>query len=160
MFIMDLDHALKTLTTGIYIVTSKQGPEINVMIASRVSQVSFSPPLIMVAVKKGRRTHLMIEKGKVFSVNVLDNTQEKMVSFFKNRNKPGVTCLPTPYEIRKTGAPIISDSLAYLECKIISQTNPSDHTIFIGEVMEGALLKNETPLSSNDLQSTCGGVGY
>jgi flavin reductase (DIM6/NTAB) family NADH-FMN oxidoreductase RutF len=157
---MNLDDALKTLTTGIYIVTSKQGTEINGMIASWVSQVSFCPPLIMVAVKRGRRTHSMIEEGKVFSVNVLDNTQEKLVSLFKNRNKPGDTCLPTPYEIRKTGTPTINDSLAYLECKLISQITPGDHTIFIGEVIEGALLKKGTPLSSNDLQSTYGGVGY
>ena len=66
---MGLDQALKKLTTGIYVVTSKQGSEINGMVASWVSQVSFSPPLIMVAIKQGRYSHGMIEQGKVFAIN-------------------------------------------------------------------------------------------
>ena len=68
---MDCDHALKKLTTGIYIVTAKQGLEINGMVASWVSQVSFVPPLIMVAIKQERYSHAMIEQEKVFAVNVL-----------------------------------------------------------------------------------------
>jgi len=63
---MGSDQALKKLTTGIYVVTSKQGAVINGMVASWVSQVSFSPPLIMVAIKQGRHSHGMIREGKVF----------------------------------------------------------------------------------------------
>ncbi len=84
---MGLDQALKKLTTGIYVVTSKQGSEINGMVASWVSQVSFSPPLIMVAIKQGRYSHGMIGEGKVFAINILGKKQKKMVSVFKGKDK-------------------------------------------------------------------------
>jgi flavin reductase (DIM6/NTAB) family NADH-FMN oxidoreductase RutF len=152
---MSLDQALKKLTTGIYIVTSKQGTEINGMVASWISQVSFFPPLIMVAIKQGRRSHLMIEKGKVFAVHILNNKQKEMVPLFKNKK-----FLTTLFETKKTGAPIIKDVLAFLDCKLISKVTPGDHTLFIGEVLEGGVIKEGTPLSSNDLENIYGGLDY
>ena len=157
---MSLDQALKKITTGIYIVTSKLGSEINGMVASWVSQVSFSPPLIMVAIKKERYSHLMIEKGKVFAVNILSKKQKKMVSTFKGKDKSENKFLTIPFEIKKSGAPVIKDALAFLDCRLITKFAPGDHTIFIGEVLEGDIVEEGNPLSSNDLKSTYGGIGY
>ena len=155
---MSLDRALKKLTTGIYIVTTKQESQINGMVASWVSQVSFSPPLIMVAVKKERYSHKMITAGKVFALNILSKQQKKEVPFFKGPHKPEEKFYNTPYEIKKTGAPIIIDALAYLDCVLTGQFTPGDHTLFIGEVIEGDVLKDGDPLSSHDLEHVYGGI--
>lgn len=157
---MGLDQALKKITTGVYIVTSKQGSEINGMVASWVSQVSFSPPLIMIAIKQGRHTHWMIEKGKVFALNILSKKQKEMISIFKSKNKSEKKFSTIPFEIKKTGAPIIKGVLAFLDCKLISKVTTGDHTLFIGEVMEGDVIKEGDPLSSNDLENTYGGLNY
>jgi len=154
---MDCDHALKKLTTGIYIVTSKQGPEINGMVASWVSQVSFAPPLIMVAIKKERYSHGMIEEGKVFAVNILSAEQHELIPAFKGKNNPAEKFLHTPHEPKNTGAPIIKDALAYLDCKLVEQFTPGDHTLFIGEVVEGAVMHEGVPLASSDLEHIYGG---
>ena len=157
---MSLDLALKKITTGIYIVTSKQGSEVNGMVASWISQVSFSPPLVMVAIKQGRRSHLMIEKGMVFGVNILRKEQKGMVSIFKGAIESEKKFSNIPFETKKTGAPIIKDALAFLDCKLTSMVTSGDHTIFIGEVLEGGVIKEGTPLSSNDLENIYGGLGY
>lgn len=157
---MSLDRALKKITTGIYIVTSKQGSQINGMVASWISQVSFSPPLVMVAIKQGRRSHLMIEKGTVFAVNVLCKEQKEMVSTFKGAVESEKKFSHIPFEIKKTGAPIIKNVLAFLECTLTSMVTPGDHTIFIGKVLDGGVIKEGIPLSSNDLETTYGGLGY
>ena len=155
---MNLDRALKKLTTGIYIVTSKQESRINGMVASWISQVSFSPPLIMLAVKKERYSHGMIKAGKVFAVNVLSTQQKKEVTLFKGSHKPEEKFFNIPYEINKTGAPILKDALAYLDCVLTDQFTPGDHTIFIGEVIAGDVLKDGDPLSSHDLEHVYGGI--
>lgn len=157
---MSLDRALKKITTGIYIVTSKQESQINGMVASWISQVSFSPPLVMVAIKQERRSHLMIEKGKVFAINILCKEQQGMVSLFKGAVESEKKFSHIPFEIKKTGAPIIKNVLAFLECTLTSMVTPGDHTIFIGEVLDGGVLKGGIPLSSNDLETTYGGLGY
>ena len=61
-----ITQALKTLTYGLYIVTVSVGGVRNAMPASWVSQVSYDPPRIMVAVKKTRRTHDMLTKAGGF----------------------------------------------------------------------------------------------
>ena len=155
---MNVDRALKKLTTGIYIVTTKQESQINGMVASWVSQVSFSPPLVMVAVKKERYSHQMITTGKVFAVNILSTQQKKEVPLFKSTHKPEGKFFNTPYEIKKTGAPIIKDALAYLDCVLIDQFVPGDHTLFIGEVIEGDVLNDGDPLSSHELEHIYGGI--
>lgn len=157
---MGLDQALKKLTTGIYVVTSKQGSEINAMVASWVSQVSFSPPLVMVAIKRGRYSHGMIEEEAVFAINILGQKQKQMVAIFKSNDQAEKKFMNIPHEVKKTGVPIMNDALAYLDCKLISKVTPGDHTLFIGEVLDGDLIKEGIPLSSNDLESTYGGILY
>lgn len=141
-------------------VTSKQGSAINGMVASWVSQVSFSPPLVMVAIKQGRYSHGMIRDGKVFAINILGKKQKKMVAVVKSKGKTEQTFATIPHEVKKTGAPVMKDALAYLDCKLISKVTPGDHTLFIGEVLEGNLIKEGVPLSNHDLESTYGGILY
>ena len=154
---MDCDHALKKLTTGIYIVTARKGPEINGMVASWVSQVSFVPPLIMVAIKEERYSHAMIEQAKVFAVNILSTQQHELIPAFTGKHTPAEKFLHTSHETRNTGAPIIKDALAYLDCKLVEQFTPGDHTLFIGEVVEGAVMHEGVPLASSDLEHIYGG---
>ena len=155
---MNVDRALRKLTTGIYIVTTKKGSQINGMVASWVSQVSFSPPLVMITVKKERYSHQMITAGKVFALNILSTQQKKEVPLFKGTHTPEDKFFNTPYEIKKTGSPIIKNALAYLDCVLIDQFTPGDHTLFIGEVIEGDVLTDGEPLSSHELEHIYGGI--
>ena len=64
-------EAFAKMTYGIYVLTSKAGEAVNGMIASWVSQVSYDPPLIMVAVHRNRYSHQLIEKGGCFTLHIL-----------------------------------------------------------------------------------------
>jgi flavin reductase (DIM6/NTAB) family NADH-FMN oxidoreductase RutF len=44
------------------------------------------------------------------------------------------------YSTEKTGAPILKDCLAYLDCRVINQMDSGDHTIFLGEVLSGQVI--------------------
>ena len=63
------------MTYGIYVLTARFENTINGMIASWVSQVSYDPPLIMVAVHSNRYSHHLLEKGHAFALHVLDKSQ-------------------------------------------------------------------------------------
>ncbi len=79
----DPQKALRTLTYGLYIVTVSVGAQRNAMPASWVSQVSYDPPRIMVAVKKTRRTHRMLTEAGAFGLMVVQKGRESEFAAFK-----------------------------------------------------------------------------
>jgi flavin reductase (DIM6/NTAB) family NADH-FMN oxidoreductase RutF len=141
--------ALEKITYGLYILTTKRGKEINGMVASWVSQVSFSPPLVMVVIRRNRYSHKMVSESGVFAMNVLSKEDSRLVSKFKG---------PTPEEkfkgikwgTKSTGAPIIDEAIAYMDCKLVNSIDTGDHTIFVGEIVDADTLKDGIPMTSLD----------
>ena len=52
----------------------------------------------------------------------------------------------------KTGCPILSDCLAYLECEIEANYRPGNHTLFIGKVIDAGVLAEGSPLTTGDYE--------
>jgi len=67
-------HALRNMTYGIYVLTTAHEEKINGMIASWVSQVSYDPPLIMVAVHPNRYSNGMIRESGAFVLHILSES--------------------------------------------------------------------------------------
>ncbi len=146
------ERVLPKLTNGIYVLTTRKGEEINGMIATWVSQVSFHPPLIIICVKEERYSHHMIKDSDLFALNILREDQKDLVPVFKSRvNRKADKFKNVPYLIKDTGAPIIKEALAFLECKVISSLDPGDHTIFLGEVIRAEILQDGRPLTIHHL---------
>ncbi len=141
--------AFGKLTYGIYVLTSQHEEKINGMIASWVSQVSYDPPLIMVAVHPKRFSHQLIEHGGGFALHVLAATQADFLSRFKGADVSAKfsTINWTP---GKTGSPILSDCLAYLECELKTHYRPGNHTLFIGEVIAADVFAHQKPFTTRE----------
>jgi flavin reductase (DIM6/NTAB) family NADH-FMN oxidoreductase RutF len=142
-------EAFAKMTYGIYVLTSKTGGAVNGMIASWVSQVSYDPPLIMVAVHPNRYSHQLIEEGGCFALHILSDGQTDFLARFKgpdvNHKFSGLN-----WATGLTGCPILSDCLAYFECELKTHYRPGNHTLFIGEVIRARSLKEGTPFTSMD----------
>ena len=79
---------LKMMPYGIYSVTSKYGDKKNAMVANWITQVSFDPRFIAIAVQKTSFTHGLIEKGKVFAINIFNKADiDSIKPFTKGRSK-------------------------------------------------------------------------
>src|SRR3712207_9583689 len=80
---------LKTIPYGFYItgVVGSDG-EANGFTTCWVSQVSFEPQQVVVAVRKDQRTHDLLEQGGVFSLNFLDTEQENLARKFTQPLQP------------------------------------------------------------------------
>ena len=142
-------RALEKITYGLYVLTTKSGDAINGMIASWVSQVSFSPPLVMVGVRRNRYSHEMLLESGVFALNILGKEDVGLVDKFK-LSAPEEKFKGMRWETRTTGVPIIEEALAYMDCKLVNSVDTGDHTIFIGEIIDADTLKDGIPLTSLD----------
>lgn len=164
-----LTQALKKITYGFYIVTTRKSAQemstreedyIAAGTVSWVSQASFEPPLVTVAIKKHSHLHETIEKSRIFAVNIAGKGQLEVLRPFAKESKIEGNkingCAFTDGEA--TGAPILEDVPAYFECKVVEDITIGDHSIFVGEVLGGdARDTDAVPLSEWETNLHYGG---
>ena len=112
--------------------------------ANAFASVSIDPPLVLVCVDRTAETHALITRAGHFAVNVLGDAQEALARRFSEKDRErrfeGVA-----WREEATGAPVLADVLAWIDCRVQARTGGGDHTIFVGEVaaadaLEGAPL--------------------
>ncbi|MDM7958904.1 MAG: diflavin flavoprotein [Synechococcus sp. WH 8007] len=142
----DLDKALGRLSGGLYVVTARQEERASAMVASWVSQASFDPPGITVAVAKDRAIEALLQVGDRFVLNILreDNYQDLMRHFLK-RFPPGADRFAgvSTLDGVATGGPVLGDALAFLGCRVSQRMEGPDHWIIYGEVEQGNVSDTE-----------------
>ena len=140
----DLDKALGRLSGGLYVVTARQGEgeaaRSGAMVASWVSQASFEPPGLTVAVAKDRAIEALLQMDDRFVLNILreDNHQQLLRHFLK-RFPPGADRFAGVATLDgvAAGGPVLGDALAYLGCRVAQRMEGPDHWIIYAVVEEG-----------------------
>lgn len=104
--------------------------------ANAVTSLSLQPPLVLVCVDRTSDSHDHISDTAAFTINILDADAERIARRFAeddgDRKFDGVA-----WSERVTGAPVLDDALAWVDCRVTAQHSGGDHSIFIGEVVAG-----------------------
>ena len=140
--------AMGSLTYGIYVLTAAHEDKINGMIASWATQVSYDPPLIMVAVHHDRYTHRLISQSGCFALHVLLKEQKEFLKRFKGPD-PAAKFLSVPWSKGRNGCPLLRNCAAYLECKVVHRSAPGNHTLFFGEVTDAVKFADGPTLNTS-----------
>jgi flavin reductase (DIM6/NTAB) family NADH-FMN oxidoreductase RutF len=139
--------ALGRVPSGLFILTASRGNEETGLLTSWVQQCSFQPPLISVAIKRGRWLADWLAEGTSFSLNILDESQTDMIGHFgRGFNRGEAALAGLEVERRRDGAPILSETLGYLDCRPVSRHPTGDHDLFVCEVVAGRLLDDGRPM--------------
>jgi len=146
-------NALGKMTYGIYVLTTRYEETVNGMIASWVTQVSYDPPLILVAVHPNRHTHYLIEKSGVFALHVIADSQKEWLTRFKGP-VASEKFAGLDWKSGETGCPVVTDAIAWLESRVIESYQPGNHTLFLGEVIHAESGINGRPLCTMDYDGT------
>ena len=132
---------LRMIPYGLYVLTAagKDG-QVAAGTVNWVTQASFEPPLVAVGVKTDSHAHALIKDTKAFALNVLGKGQQAMAfTFFKPADRQGSTISGEPYRPGATGAPILVNAPAFVECRVVATVEKGDHSIFVGEVVEAGV---------------------
>jgi flavin reductase (DIM6/NTAB) family NADH-FMN oxidoreductase RutF len=157
-------RVLWKMPSGLYVVGSTDTrARRNGMTLNWATQVGFDPKLLGIAVERSALTHELIESGGVFSLCLVDRDDRAIVRKFTKpvdvdlgaRTLNGFPYFDGPV----TGAPVLAQSVAYLECEVRQPVEVGGHTLFLGEVVNAAFLKDEeTPvLRMEDTRMSYGG---
>ncbi|WP_013322894.1 diflavin flavoprotein [Gloeothece verrucosa] len=135
----DLDKAIGRISGGLYIITATKGDLSGAMLASWVSQASFEPPGFTIAVAKDRAIESLMHVGDTFVLNVLEESKyQPLMKHFLKRFPPGADRFEgVKTQPASNGAKILTESLAYLECEVVSRMECSDHWVVYSKVTNG-----------------------
>jgi flavin reductase (DIM6/NTAB) family NADH-FMN oxidoreductase RutF len=143
----EISEAVKKLVHGVYVISTVHDGRVNAMTAAWVARVSFSPPLLVVAVGHQRFTHDMIKGSGVFAVNVLGPDNIDIGKHFglktgKRTDKfEGVE-----YETKATGSPVLPGCVAWMDCRVYGAHEAGDHTLFVGEILDAGITRDVEPI--------------
>jgi len=124
--------------TGITVITAG-GDMPHGMTANAFTSVSLDPPLVLVCVDRDARLHESILAAKSFAVSVLGAGQADLAKHFADRSRPAGLAQfdSTEWDAGpRTGAPLIREALAHVECALWRVYHGGDHWIVLGRVLE------------------------
>ncbi len=157
-------RVLWKMPSGLYVIGSRgrEPAAKNLMTANWVTQLSFDPKLVGIGIERGAFTHELIDTGECFSVCFIDREDRAIVRKFTKPVEVDLSAKTLngfPYVERVTGAPILAQSVAYLDCELRERVATGGHTMFIGEIVDGGFLRDEdTPvLRMEDTRMNYGG---
>ena len=136
--------ALRMIPYGLYVLTAEsRNGAVAAATINWVTQASFSPPLVVLGVKVDSGAHAIIKETGKFALNVLGKGQQAIAfNFFKSHERQGDTIGGEPLEKSESGVPILLNTPAWMECKLVETVERGDHSIFVGEVTEAGVRRS------------------
>jgi flavin reductase (DIM6/NTAB) family NADH-FMN oxidoreductase RutF len=137
-----IGRALGKVPSGVFILTAKHNEQVGAMLASWVQQTSFAPPAVSVAIAKGRPIAEIIRKSSRLALSIISNDDKTLMKHYA-RLKPGDDPIADMnIQQAPSGLPTLSDSLAWLDCRVISTCDfGGDHELFIAEITDANMFR-------------------
>jgi flavin reductase (DIM6/NTAB) family NADH-FMN oxidoreductase RutF len=121
--------------TGVTVVTTGGAAGSHGLTANAVASLSLDPPLVLVAVEKRAHSLEYLKKNQCFAVNILRLDQEEISRRFATPGPKDFVGVSTKTAV--TAAPILTDCLAFVDCRVVAILPGGDHEIFVGEILAG-----------------------
>ena len=161
------EKAMLKLSYGVHVVGSRsERGDLNAMLADWVMQVSFRPRLVCVAIENDARTLRFIRETGAFSVSLLhekggDQIARRVVMPSESKKIKGRPeemqdlvfnkLDGMSYGIHENGCPVLDEALGWFTCDLRETFGAGDHTLVIGEVTDGDVLREGEMLIEREL---------
>jgi len=138
--------ALGRIPSGLFVLTAHHEDRRAGMLASWVQQACFEPPMVVVAIAKGRVIMPLISESRRFGLCQIARDDRMLLRKFSASTPEGedpflgMNLIGSP----SNGVPIPAQALAYLECEVACHMDvEGDHDLFVGRILRGAYLGGE-----------------
>jgi 3-hydroxy-9,10-secoandrosta-1,3,5(10)-triene-9,17-dione monooxygenase reductase component len=143
-----MGRALGMIPSGIFVVTTAREAVRAAYVGSWIQQAAFEPPSITIAMNQQRPLLTLLEPGRGIGVNILGRRQAALYDRFER----GFSLDEDPFvgmEIITviTGAPLLREAFAYVDCRIRTMLDAGDHMVILAEVLAGAMQQPGEPMT-------------
>jgi flavin reductase (DIM6/NTAB) family NADH-FMN oxidoreductase RutF len=138
-------RVLWAMPTGLYLIGSREGDEINLMTANLVVQVCIEPKLVAVALERESVTLRLVRAGGAFTVSLLERSERDVVRRFVKpvvdveRSPDGAVLAMSGHPVTEVGPgrlPVLTSAAGFLACSLTRVEELGSHTLCIGEVAD------------------------
>ncbi len=149
----NLARAMAGLTTGIYVLTVREGGRCHGMSSSWVAQVSGEPVLFTAAVDNAHFSNGVIARTGAFGMNVVGRRGKQLEDYFysaRARREDNLDAIE--FELSPSlQVPWLKLSIIAVEARVVDSRVAGDHTIFVASPVGVRVAANDRPLTSLDL---------
>jgi flavin reductase (DIM6/NTAB) family NADH-FMN oxidoreductase RutF len=142
----DLRALMRRFPHGVAVLTvDAEGERLGLTVASVVS-LSLEPPLVGVAVDRQAAMRELLRRAGGFALSLLADGQEWLAQHFARGVPPIAMWHGIASREGAAGAPLLVGALGWLECRLVSEHETGDHSLFVGEVLSVELGEPAPPL--------------
>lgn len=132
--------------TGVTVVATCEGQAPVGLTVNAFASISLDPPLVMISIDKHSHLHDAIPQARIFAVSMLTTEQQELSKRFAGQTGDRTDRFRgVNWRTEATGAPILSDALAWVDCRVEAIYDGGDHSIILGRV-EALGATNDDPL--------------
>jgi flavorubredoxin/flavin reductase (DIM6/NTAB) family NADH-FMN oxidoreductase RutF len=138
-----MEQAVGRIVGSVCVITTKQGDISAAMMGAWVSQATFNPPGITIAIAKERAIENLLFPGSKFVLNILaENNHQEYIKHFRKNFAPGEERFDGfETALNDDGCVILMDAIAYLECSVAKRMECGDHWVIYSTINNGKLLQ-------------------
>ena len=131
----DLRSLMRLFPAGVCVVgVDAHGDRIAATVGSLVS-LSLEPPLVGISIGRDLSLHELLRSARAFGISILRGDQADTAAHFARGTPPIVLWQGVAMRDGVTGAPLLAEALAWIECRVWAEYAAGDHTFFVGEVV-------------------------
>lgn len=133
-------NVFRSMSYGVYIVSAMDGERPTGCVANSIMQITASPATVAVSINHDNYTNGCIEKSGKFAFSILaeDSDAGLIGNFGFQSGKDVDKFAHVDYELAE-GVPVIKHTCGYVVCKVVNKMETATHTVFLGEVIDGAV---------------------
>jgi flavorubredoxin/flavin reductase (DIM6/NTAB) family NADH-FMN oxidoreductase RutF len=145
------EQAVGRIVGSVCVISAKQGELSTGMLGAWVSQATFNPPGITVAIAKDRAVESLMYPGGKFVLNILpEGVHVDYMKHFRKNFTPGEDRFANFQTLdADNGCTVLTDASAYLECSVSQRLECGDHWVVYATVDNGKLLKPDAITAIN-----------
>ncbi len=127
---------MRRLAGGVTIITAGHGDDITGMTVSSLTSLSAAPPRLLVGINRQASSFALIERHRLFGVNILGSDQQVLAARFSNGRLKGKQRFEdTAWFAGSSGVPLLTKSLATVECEAEEIIERYSHGIIVGRLL-------------------------
>ena len=131
--------------TGVTIITAMDGDEPVGMAANSFTSLSLDPPLVLFCVAHASSTWPRIEEARQVRGEHPRRRPRAICRVCSRRRAPTASA-QTPWHCGVSGAPVLDDAIAYIDCEFEAEYPGGDHKIIVGSVLDLDMREGARPL--------------